>query len=176
MVCTRILEVMTQPLPFSTLSPLGPIQTWFMPSTKETDEGDQSSGGKEISSEEEVESSHILGLGGAAFGGSSSSEEDNEKKTAKGGGSSRHEKVEGELKEAYLTLEIDADEPTQTTEEEIDELGFFVRHLGGGELNGKDASELENKGEAMGYGLGAMLFGGGTKCFCVYLILTSQKL
>ena len=59
MVCTRILEVMTQPLPFSTLSPLGPIQTWFMPSTKETDEGDQSSGGKEISSEEEVESSHI---------------------------------------------------------------------------------------------------------------------
>jgi hypothetical protein len=35
-----------------------------------------------------------------------------------------------------------------------------VKHLGGGELSDKDASELENKGKAMGYGPGAMLFGG----------------
>jgi hypothetical protein len=38
-----------------------------------------------------------------------------------------------------------------------------VRHLGGGELNDKDASELENKGEAMGYHPRAMLFRGGDK-------------
>jgi hypothetical protein len=40
------------------------------------------------------------------------------------------------------------------------ELGFFMRHLGGGELNDKEALELENKVEAMGYGPRAMLFGG----------------
>lgn len=35
-----------------------------------------------------------------------------------------------------------------------------MRHLGGGELNDKEALELENKVEAMGYGPRAMLFGG----------------
>jgi hypothetical protein len=56
MGCTRILEVMTQLLLFSTLSPLGPILTRFMPTMKGTDEGDRSSKGKEILSGEEVES------------------------------------------------------------------------------------------------------------------------
>jgi hypothetical protein len=32
--CTRILEVMTRQLPFTTLSPLGPTLTRFMPTTK----------------------------------------------------------------------------------------------------------------------------------------------
>jgi hypothetical protein len=36
--CTHILEVMTQSLPFSPISPLGPILTQFMATTKETDE------------------------------------------------------------------------------------------------------------------------------------------
>jgi hypothetical protein len=31
-------------------------------------------------------------------------------------------------------------------------LGFFMRHIGGGELNDKEVSELENKGKALGYG------------------------
>jgi hypothetical protein len=65
--CTQILEVMTQPLPFSPLSPLGPTQTWFMPTTKGTDEVDHLLKIKEISSEEEVESPRLLGLEGASF-------------------------------------------------------------------------------------------------------------
>jgi hypothetical protein len=32
-------------------------------------------------------------------------------------------------------------------------------HLGGGELVDKEDLEIENKGEAMGYGSGALLFG-----------------
>jgi hypothetical protein len=36
-----------------------------------------------------------------------------------------------------------------------------VRNLVGGELYDKEASEIESKGEAMGYGPGALLFGGG---------------
>jgi hypothetical protein len=56
---TRILEVMTRPLPFSPLSPLGPSFTRFMSTSKD--------------SHDEVESPRILGLGSAAFGGSSSS-------------------------------------------------------------------------------------------------------
>jgi hypothetical protein len=36
-----------------------------------------------------------------------------------------------------------------------------MRHIGGGELNDKEVSELENKDEAMGYGPGPMFFGGG---------------
>ena len=55
----------------------------------------------------------------------------------------------------------DTTEPTQNTGEEVDELDFFVRHLGGGELNDKEASRTESKGEAMGYRPGALFFGGG---------------
>ena len=49
----------------------------------------------------------------------------------------------------------------------MDDLGFFMRHIGGGELNDKEVSELENKGEFMGYGPGAMLFGGDQMLMCV---------
>jgi hypothetical protein len=100
-----------------------------------------------------------LGLGGAAFEGSTSSEED-EKKTVEGGRSSGHEKAEKELKEPNPILEKDAIESTHTTSEEVDKLGFFMRHLGGDELDDKEASEIESKGEAMGYGPRALLFGG----------------
>jgi hypothetical protein len=34
-----------------------------------------------------------------------------------------------------------------------------MRHISGGELNEKEVSEIENKCEGLGYGLGAMLFG-----------------
>jgi hypothetical protein len=129
---------------------------------KGTDEGQHPSKIKEISFEEEVESPRILGLGGAAFGGSTSSEED-EKKTAERCRSSGHEKAKEELKESNLILEKDVAEATQTTGEEVDEIGFFMRHLGGGELDDKEASEIESKGEAMGYGLGALLFRGEIK-------------
>jgi hypothetical protein len=47
----RILEVMSGPLSFSSLSPLGPTLARFMPTSKDSDE--------------EVESQHILGLGNA---------------------------------------------------------------------------------------------------------------
>jgi hypothetical protein len=65
-----------------------------------------------------------LGLGEAAFGGSSPSDEDNEKVTVESGGSSRHERAGKELKDLNLLLGKDAVEPTQTTCEEVDELGF----------------------------------------------------
>jgi hypothetical protein len=77
MGCTRILEVMTQPLPFSPLSLLGPTLTQFMSTTEGADEGGHPSKGKEIPFEEEVESPRILGLDDTAFGGSSPSDEDN---------------------------------------------------------------------------------------------------
>jgi hypothetical protein len=121
--CTQILEVMTQPLPFSPLSPLGPTQTWFMPTTKGTDEVDHLLKIKEISSEEEVESPRLLGLEGASFWGSTSSEED-EKKAIEGGGPSGHEKAEKELKGSSPILEKDGAEATQTTCEEVQDLGF----------------------------------------------------
>jgi hypothetical protein len=54
------------------------------------------------------------------------------------------------LKEPKLTLGEDVTEPTQTTGEEIDELGFFVKHLGGGELSDKEASGIENKKQSHG--------------------------
>jgi hypothetical protein len=69
-----------------------------------------------------------------------------------------HEKAGKDLN---LTLGKDTTEPTQTTGEDVDELGFFARHLGGGELDDKEASEIESKGDAMGYGPRAFLFGGG---------------
>jgi hypothetical protein len=150
---------MTQTLPFSTLSPLEPILTQFMPTTKGTDEEGQSSKGKDILFGEEVEGLHIQGLGDAAFQDSSFSEEQDEKKTTEGGRSSRHEKAEEGVKEPSFALGTDIVQPTQSTGEEIDELGFFMRHLGDGELSDKEDSELENNTEAMGYGLGAMLFG-----------------
>jgi hypothetical protein len=82
--CTRILEVMTQPLPFSPLSPLVHSLTRFMPTSKGSDE--------------EVESPHIVGPSSVAFGGSSSSG----KNGAKGGGSSGREKVEQRTKKLCL--------------------------------------------------------------------------
>jgi hypothetical protein len=109
--------------------------------------------------EEEVESLHILGLGSAAFGGSSSFEEYCVKKTVEGDISSGHKKAKEEPKEQNVTLGIDTAEATQTTGKEIDELWFFMRHIGGSELSDKVDLELENKGEAMGYGPRAMLFG-----------------
>jgi hypothetical protein len=96
--------------------------TRFMPTTKGTDKGGESLKGKEILSEEEVESPHILGLGSAAFEGSSA-EEDDVKKTIKGDRSLGHEKEKEEPKEQNVTLGTDAAEATQTTDEEIDELG-----------------------------------------------------
>jgi hypothetical protein len=98
--CKRTLEVMTQPLPFSTLSPLGPILTWFVPTTKGVDKGGKSSVGKDILSEEEVESPHILGVGDSTFEDSSSSEEEDEKKTIEGGRSLGPEKAKGKKSQA----------------------------------------------------------------------------
>jgi hypothetical protein len=96
-------------------------------------------------SKEEVESPCILGLGSAAFGGSSSSKKDDVKKFVEDDGYSGHEKAEEEPKEQSITLGTDANEATQTTDEEMDELRFFMRHIGGGELSDKEVSELENK-------------------------------
>jgi hypothetical protein len=92
----RIFKVMTQPLSFSNLSPLGPTLTWLMTTMKGADEGGQtsvSSKGKYILSEE-VDSPHIQNVGGADFGDSSSSREEDEKKTAEGEGSLGHKKEE----------------------------------------------------------------------------------
>lgn len=51
----------------------------------------------------------------------------------------------------------------QSTGEELDELGFLLRHLSGDDLSEEKALELEDKAKAMGYGPRAMLFGGGEK-------------
>lgn len=59
-----------------------------------------------------------------------------------------HEKV---AKETSFALRTDVVEPIQSTGEEMDELGFFLRHLGGEELSEEKASELEDKAKAMGY-------------------------
>jgi hypothetical protein len=77
--------------------------------------------------------------------------------------SRKNQTLHTEPKEPNLTLRTDATDPTQTTCEDIDELSFFVRHLGEGELSEKEALELDHKGESMVYGPGAMLFGGGDK-------------
>jgi hypothetical protein len=42
----------------------------------------------------------------------------------------------------------------------MEELGFFTRLISGSELNEKEVFELESKGKALGYGPGALLFGG----------------
>jgi hypothetical protein len=57
----------------------------------------------------------------------------------------------------------------------MDELGFFLRHLGGEELSENKALKLEDKAKAMGYGPGAMLFGGGDKMLmCVPNVYESK--
>jgi hypothetical protein len=115
-----------------------------MTTTKGTNEGGQtsaSSKGKDILSKEEVDNSRIQGLGGAIFGDSSSSGEEDEKKAAEVTGSLGHEKAEGE---PSFALGTDIVEHTQSTSEEMDELGFFLRHLGGEELNEKKSLELED--------------------------------
>jgi hypothetical protein len=53
--------------------------------------------------------------------------------------------------------------PAQSTSEELDELGFLLRHLSGEDLSEEKALELEDKAKAMGYGPRAMLFGGREK-------------
>jgi hypothetical protein len=119
---------MTQPLPFSPLSPLGPSLTLFMPTSKGSDE--------------EVESPCIVRPSSAAFGGSSSFGKNGDE----GGGSSRREKVEQKEKETMLEAEVT--EATQTTEED-EELGFFTRHISGEELN-EEVSKLGEKAKPWG--------------------------
>lgn len=135
--------------------------TRLLPIAKGTDEGEQTSitlKGKNDLSEEEVDNPCIQSLGGAAFEYSSSLEEKDERKTAEGGRTSGHEKTEGE---PSFVLGTDTVEPTQSTGEEMNELEFFFRHLGGEELSEEKALELEDKAEAVGYDPRAMLFGGG---------------
>jgi hypothetical protein len=55
---------------------------------------------------------------------------------------------------------MDVAQATQTTGKQMEELGFFTRHISGGELKEIEVSELGNKGEALGYEPGAVLFGG----------------
>lgn len=136
--------------------------TRLLPIAKGTDEGEQTSitlkGKNDLSEEEEVDNPCIQSLGGATFEYSSSLEEKDERKTAEGGRTSGHEKTEGE---PSFVLRTDTVEPTQSTGEEMNELEFFLRHLGGEELSEEKALELEDKAEAMGYDPRAMLFGGG---------------
>jgi hypothetical protein len=80
------------------------------------------------------------------------------------------------LKRLSPILEKDAAEATQTKGEEVEDLCFFVRHLGGGELDDKEHLEIENKGEAMGYGLGLCSSAEEIECWCAYLILMIQRL
>jgi hypothetical protein len=74
--------MMTRPLLFFPLSPLGPSLTRFMPTSKDSDE--------------EVESPRILGLDSAAFGGSPSSGKNGATKSADGGGPLGREWTEGQ--------------------------------------------------------------------------------
>jgi hypothetical protein len=60
-------------------------------------------------------------------------------------------------------LETDTIDTDYSTSEEMDELWFFIRHLAGGGVSEKEASELEAKVETMGYDSRAMLIGGGDK-------------
>lgn len=81
-----------------------------------------------------------------------------------------------ELKDLNLLLGKDAARPTQTTCEEVDEIGFFVRHLGGSELDDKEAPEIESKGKTMGYEPGALLFGGGDQLLMCIPDLDESKI
>lgn len=143
--CTRIFEVMTRPLPFSPLSPLGPTLTRFIPTLKDSDE--------------EVESPHILGLGSAAFGGSSSSGKNGATKSVEGDESSGHERTEGH-KGQDTTIETEVAEATQITGKDMEELGFFTSQVSGSELSEKEVSELGNKGKYLGYVPRSLLFDG----------------
>jgi hypothetical protein len=122
--------------------------------------------------EEEVDNPHIQNIGDAAFGDSLSSGEEDEKKTTEGEGSSGHKKADEEPSFALKTYTV---ESTQSTEE-MDELGFFLRHLSGEELSKKMASELEVKAEIMGYGPRAMLFGGGDKMLMCVIDADESKI
>lgn len=102
----------------------------------------------------------IQNLAYAIFGGSPFSEQKDERKDVEGGGSSMHEKLE---EEPSFSLGTDTVEPAQSTGEDMDELGFFIRHLVGEELSEEKASNLEDKAKAMGYYPRAMLFGEGDK-------------
>jgi hypothetical protein len=137
--CTRIFEVMARPLLFPPLSPLGPSLTWFMPTSKGSDE--------------EVESPRTVGPNSDAFSCSSSSG----KNGAEGGDSLGQEKV-GQ-KEQGTVCEAEVVETTQTIGED-EELSFFTRHISGEELNEEEVSKLGDNGEALGYDPCALLFSG----------------
>jgi hypothetical protein len=146
---------MIRPLPFSALSPLGPELTKLLTIAKGTDEGGQASTGakgKDPLFEEEVDSPRIQSLDDVIFGVSSSKEKKDEGKGTKCGGSLRHKKL---VEEPSFALRIDAVESTQSTDEDMDELGFFLRYLSEEELSEEKASKLEDKAEAMGYDPGA---------------------
>lgn len=83
-------------------------------------------------SKEEVESPRIQNLVDAIFGVSSSKEERDEGKDTEGGGSSGHEKLGEDPSFALGTNTVD---PTHSIGEEMNELGFFMRHLSREELS-----------------------------------------
>lgn len=66
-----------------------------MPTSKNSDKGENSLKGKEILSEEEIESPHILGLGSAAFSDSLSFEKNGATKSIEGDESFGCKKTEG---------------------------------------------------------------------------------
>lgn len=167
---------MIRPLPCSTLSPLGPELTRLLTITEGTEEGGQASvaaKGKDPLFEEEVDSPHIQSLDDVVFGVSSSEEKKDEGKGTKCGGSSGHKKLAEELS---FALGIDTVESTQSTDEDMDEVGFFLRHLSEEELSEEKASELEDKAEAMGYVHGAMLFSGGDKMIMCVLDANESRI
>lgn len=94
-------------------------------------------------------------------------------KSDEGDESSRRERIEGQ-REQNATLETEVAEAIQTTREDIKELGFFTRHISGGELNEKEVSELKSKGKALGYRPGALLFGGEDRML-MYVIDSNES-
>ena len=85
---------MTRSLPFPFKS-IGTNIDLVYADFKEFCEGENSLNGKEILSEEEVESPHIPGLGSAAFSGSSSFEKNDATKSIEGDESSGRKQIEG---------------------------------------------------------------------------------